>query len=354
MTEEKNAETKIKYCIAAMIDLLGFSSHLEISSYDLRTKIGNQAIERLQILEKSLDFMNSELSKLPQFYPEKLQVRRINDAIILAIDLDDFLIPSIGQSIRRGFSANELEEFFPEEKLEDDEAFLKNYNGRLLSCVEPLAQFVGLTSRVYNYINRHESESFFPGAKSVIATGIRKPFYDKTGNEDIFSANFSLSNAYIAEQKLKGSFFYIDNYILQLLASHPFTKNVMRYSLFVSKDIMFDPFKEYDDLFYLPNDYVVPSPEEIILFRKSYYFRKLQPSPLTYLQIIPEIMPYLKGEKEANLDHLYKDIYLSIKNGPAKDCIMNKKSPKSMIYIDKNDIEDDINRIPQFISTGKS
>jgi hypothetical protein len=40
----------------------------------------------------------------------------------------------------------------------------------------------------------------------------------KVKQEDYFSANFSFSNAYLAEQQLKGARLFIDNYILQITA----------------------------------------------------------------------------------------------------------------------------------------
>ncbi|MGA9364428.1 MAG: hypothetical protein WBW16_08685 [Bacteroidota bacterium] len=350
---EKNID--IKYTVTAIIDLLGFSSHLEIGAYDIRTNIGQEAIKRLRFLEDALMLMENEEASYPDYYPANLQVRRINDAIFLTIDLPDFLMPSIGQAIRRGMSANELREIFSKDELKDEETFLKSYNSRITLSVEPLVKFIGLVSRLYSYINRQENNSYFPGAKAVLATGFRKPFYVKANaKEDVFSANFSLSNAYIAESQLKGAYFYLDNYIVQLLAGHPFGKNIMRYSLFVSKDIKFDPFEEYEDLFYLPSEYTIPQPVEIRLFRKPFFFRQVGATPLSYLQILPEILPYLSGEKEAYLNHVFKEIYLSIKSGPSPECIRERKRPNSWIYVARSDIEDDINLIPELLATGKS
>lgn len=348
-------ETDIKYCVTALIDLLGFSSHLEVGAYDLRTNIGKQAIERLQFLEDALSLLEKEKSRYPHYYPEKFHVRRINDAVFFTIDLDKFLMPSVGQAIRRGTTVDELEDFFSKEELKDEETFLKGYKARVSLCVEPLCKFIGLVSRVYNYINKRERSYYFPGAKAVLATGFRKPFYSKEKHEeDIFSANFSLSNVYIAEPKLRGPFFYLDNYLLQLLAGHPYARNVLKYSLFVSKETVYDPFEEYEDIFFLPSDYVISQPIEISLFRKPFVFRQVQAAPLSYLQMVPELMSYLTGEKEAQLDHTFNRIYRSIKNGPSQDYMKNRKRPSSWLGVVRNDIEDDINIIPEFISTGKS
>jgi hypothetical protein len=49
----------IKFCVTAFIDLLGFASHLEIGS-DLKTDIGQFAIDRLNNLESAIKFLESE------------------------------------------------------------------------------------------------------------------------------------------------------------------------------------------------------------------------------------------------------------------------------------------------------
>ena len=347
--------SEIKYCVTAMIDLLGFSSHLEVGAYDLRTNIGKQAIARLQSLENAIDHMNNERHKLQQYYPDKFHIIRINDAIFLSVDLDDYLKPSVGQAVKRGVSANEISEFFTEDELMDEKTFTLSCKSRYLSAIEPLIKFIGIVSRLFAYINRQESKNFFPGAKAVVATGFRKPFFSKSiRKEDVFSANFSLSNAYIAEPQLKGPYLYLDNYILQLLSGNLYAKNIMRYSLFFSEQIMFDPFEEYEDLFYLPSRAEISKTIELSLFRKTYYFRQVNPSPLTYLQIVPEIMPFLEGKKKANIGHIFKDIFLSIKNGPSKNDIINKKLPSPYFYIIRNDIEDSIDVVPEFIEKGTS
>jgi hypothetical protein len=70
----------VKYCVTAMIDLLGFSSHLEIGSYDLRTTIGKQAVNRLENLEKAIALSNGERKKYRKYYPQIYSTRRINCA----------------------------------------------------------------------------------------------------------------------------------------------------------------------------------------------------------------------------------------------------------------------------------
>lgn len=110
--EASGKDPQVKYCVTAVLDLLGFSSHLEIGGNDLRTNIGKEAINRLQILEDALRLMDDERSLCTDEYPKVFYHTRINDAIILTLDLPSFFTPSVGEAIKRGISVNELEEFF--------------------------------------------------------------------------------------------------------------------------------------------------------------------------------------------------------------------------------------------------
>ena len=98
-------ENDIKYCATAFIDLLGFSSHLDVSSNDLRTNIGQEAIKRLDFIEDSLLKIETEIKKNKEFFPDFFYAKRINDGLIITIDLPDFLKPSIGESFKNGISA---------------------------------------------------------------------------------------------------------------------------------------------------------------------------------------------------------------------------------------------------------
>ena len=50
----ENEDEGIRYCVTAVTDLLGFSSHLATAGNDLRTSIGRVAIKRLETLERAL------------------------------------------------------------------------------------------------------------------------------------------------------------------------------------------------------------------------------------------------------------------------------------------------------------
>jgi len=82
-------DPQVKYCVTAVLDLLGFSSHLEVGRNDLRTKIGTEAIRRLQILEESLQLLQKDRAGYENGYPADFYATRINDSIILTLDLSD-------------------------------------------------------------------------------------------------------------------------------------------------------------------------------------------------------------------------------------------------------------------------
>ena len=61
-----NSSEEVKYCVAAFLDLQGFSHHLEVSA-DIRTTIGQHAIVRLQALDSAAKFLNEEQQNLILF-----------------------------------------------------------------------------------------------------------------------------------------------------------------------------------------------------------------------------------------------------------------------------------------------
>lgn len=342
----------VKYGITAMIDLLGFSSHLEIASYDLRTNIGEQAVQRLKTLEDALNFMEKERKEFPEYYPEEIHIQRINDAIFLSMDLDEYLIPEIGAAIRGSVTNEEMKELFSEEELTDYESFKKSYCTRNSNSIQPINKFIGLVSRIYLYINKIESKFFFPGAKAVVSTGFRKQFRRNDGTEDFFSANFSLSNSYIAESKLKGSKLYIDNYIIQLLSVNEYSKNILRCSILVKNNDVFDITKDYDDPFFPSNSFKVTKPIELFLFRKSYWFQELNPIPLSYLQILNKFENFLKNENENKLGGVYGTILNSIRQGVSKEELEKNEFKFSMIYNFIQIIDKSIDEFYELAETG--
>ena len=97
---QKDIDSSVKYCVTAIIDLQGFSTHLEVGN-DLRTRIGNEALMRLEILDKVVNMLSEKLKgKSRKYFPTNLNFIRINDSLIFSIDLDDFFIPRIGSTIK--------------------------------------------------------------------------------------------------------------------------------------------------------------------------------------------------------------------------------------------------------------
>lgn len=343
----------VQYCVTTLIDLQGFSSHLEIAAYDMRTNIGQQAIKRLQILEDSLKLVKTEGVRAKQYHPTRLHLQRLNDSLFVAMDLPEFLKPSIGSTIKKGFSAESLNTFFTKEEMDDEQSFEKAYRTKIQDSIKDLILYVGLVARIHAYINRKESKEFYPGAKSVMATGFRKPFFTDGSTEDYFSANFSLSNAYIAEGLLKGTNLYIDNNILQMLSNNPYALNLIRYASFSPTESQFNPFEKYEDLFFIPRDYVLTDAIEVEMFRRKFTFRAMDPNSLAYLQTIHAIEKQLHGEAPMLAAGPFKSLFISIQKGMPEDDLKNKKMSLSWIHAIRNDLTYNIEHYPEYVHTGK-
>lgn len=305
----------VKYCVTAWTDLQGFSSHLEVASYDIRTNIGQQAVNRLKILENAIGLIQSEQLVFPEAFPSGLHFRRLNDAIMMTIDLPDFLIPSVGSTRKTGTSGADIEQHFSEQEMVDLAAFSKAHENKVQQSISNLMKFIGLVARMHEFIEVKERKDFFPGAKTVIATGFRKQFYRNSGDEDYFSANFSLSNAYMAEKNLNGPNFYVDNNILHLLSTNRYALNVIRSASWISLEKAFSPFVNNEDPFVLPSEYVFPKFIEVDLFRVKFRFRRMNSNTLGYLQIISLLEPYLKDEIKASTHKVYLALFSNIKDG---------------------------------------
>lgn len=347
---ESSESQEVKYCVTAVIDLLGFSKHLEIGRNDLRTNIGREAVNRLQTLEKALQLMDAERVTCRKEYPKKFYRTRINDAIILSLDLPNFLTPSVGEFVKRGFSALEMIKHFDVEAIDSDEVFDQVYGARISQDTTDLIKFVGLVARLHAFINSQEDRAFLPGAKTIIATGYRRPFFTNK-REDFLSANFSFSNAYEADKHLHGPNMYLDNNIAQLLYSNRFARNLLRFACYVRRSELFDPFGDYDDVLSLSGQTVVKlQPIEMALFRVSFSFRELDPAPLAYLQVIGRLSKYLDGKEETQAKNLWLGIFEAIQNGPTAD----GESGRSWLRTVKADIQEDISLFSRIVEEGDS
>lgn len=347
---------EVKFCVCAMIDLLGFSSHLEISANDLRTTVGKQAVRRLETLESAVECIESERARRPEYYPETIHIQRINDALLITMDMDDLLIPSVGQTSFTGLPPSEIKNHFSEEQLKSETDFAAAYAARLRGAIDPLRKLVGLVSRIHLYVNVAEGKNYFPGAKTVISSGFRRPFVSKVSQkEDQFSANFALANSFVAENDLHGPHLYLDNIIVQMLSSEEYSRNIARLSHFHFSETIYDCFRNDQDDFYLSAEAKIPEPIKVSLFRKQYVFRRLNASPLSYLQCLPNIFPYLSGEADPNLSNIYyRHIFHAIQYGVGRSSNGYPKAKPSFIFNGKNDIAEDIGVFKEFLDTGRS
>ncbi|MBD0725933.1 hypothetical protein B6A10_12150 [Flavobacterium sp. L1I52] len=289
------------YSISAFINLLGFSSHLEISSYDVRTKIGKEAIERLKILEEALDLTETAQSKNPQFFPKSFRISRFNDALILGMDIESEFLPAIGKP-DQGQTFGPLNRLLTKKSKSSEE--IENHFSNLSF---ELCQFIGIVSRIHNYINDKESQIHMPGCRSVISSGMRYKFIrNKDKKEDYFSANFSFSNAYKVNEMgskygFEGNKCYLENNVAKIAGGNSYCKRAIGLLKFIyDKDIddVFNgkaekPFSNYAK-------YTISNLNEVILFRKKYYFREIDTIPGGNLQLFPEIINLIENESYLN------------------------------------------------------
>lgn len=351
--EEQTPPDEVRYCVTAVVDLLGFSAHLEVGGHDVRTTVGKEAVTRLQTLEDGLRLIEAERERAPREYPAELSYIRINDAVVLSMDLPPMLTPSVGESVRQGFSGSDLGRFFDLDHFEDEEHFRNVYQERLADEVSGLIEFIGLVARLHSYVNRRDAERYFPGARTIIATGYRRPF--STGKrEDFLAANFSFSNAYVAEQHLKGARLFLDNNIAQLLCANRYACNLLRYACWVRRDAEFDPFAEHEDVLWMSSEWRRSTAVEVTLFRKSFRFREVNPQPLGFLQVIPRTNEFLAGRRESPGDREWPRLALVIRSGPDATVAPSASwNPFPLSYL-RNDLEEDIRTFSEFVETGES
>jgi hypothetical protein len=331
---ESNNNEEVKYCVTAVLDLLGFTSHLEVGRNDLRTNIGHEAIRRLETLEESLRLLEQDKAAHPNDYPERFYSTRINDAIIFTLDLPDFFRPEIGESIKRGVSLEDLETHFDLSDFKTVEEFKHAFGKKMENDIQSLAQFIGFVARVHVFINDKENAAFFPGAKTIISSGYRRSF-KIDDPQDFLSANFSFSNAVEADKNLHGPRMFVDSNVAQLLCANPFARNLVKFGCYVPRTEAFDPFRDYEDLFFHPGEVVKSEPVDVNLFRISFSFGEMNPIPLQYLQVVPRLSPFLNGNSRPNVNVFWLRLFERIQQGPAQE-------PASFSYDIKVDIGNDL------------
>lgn len=355
MADRITSDPDVRYCVTAVIDLLGFSSHLETGGNDVRTTIGREAIARLKTLEEALTFLRLEIAAAAFAYPKGLWCQRINDAIILGLDLPDFLAPGIGETAKR-FSAIDLGEYFDLSQYDEgergEERFMADFAARLQGEIQDLIKFIGVVSRIHLFVNVQEHKRAFPGAKSICVTGFRRRFIQEGGAEDQLAANFSFANAFVADRELHGACLYVDDTLARLLCADRFARNIVRYACWVERPRPFDVAAEYPDDLHQEPDLVLSEPHTIRIFRKTMFFREMNTRPLSYLQVLERLRVYLTGAKTPATTAWPASMLALIRKSPSTNAISSGAPPRMIFPV--GNISSDIRVFPEVIEEGAS
>lgn len=272
--------SSVKFCVTAIIDLIGFSNQLEIGYRDLDSVIGETLLKRLTLIDSSLRLFEKEKAEIPDMYPNGCRFLRINDSLIFTLDLDDIFKPLIGEIHKTSYRF----------ELGTDGGKEDLFKKIKIASIE-LIKFVGLVCRIHNFIDSHDKELSFPGCKTIISTGFRKVYKDFNNFEDYFSANFSFSNSYLADKHLKGGNFFIDSNILSFIAHNESFIPLLKYSHKINTLPVFN-LKKFvkDESFENVRD---GNQFKVELFHQDYYFDEVDSNVLSYLQVVIAIEDYL-------------------------------------------------------------
>lgn len=287
----KNRKKKAVLGVTAFIDLLGFSSHLELASFDLRTEVGRSAYSRLQIIESAIELFESEKKDFENLYPKTLRYQRFNDALILGIDINDIIVPRIGDTnVSDGYGYEQLKKLAKGGSTKDIATAYDKYYGAESMKV---GLFIGLVARIHDYINDKEQEINMPGCRSVVSTGLRFRFYDRNGKEDFNSANFSFTNAYIVNEAgsskgFSGNELYLDDNAAKICGFSDYTKRLISFTNIVPLYPNNDPYSGVTDSFIIGQTrYIKTKPTPIKLFGKEYIFRPINSRTASNFQLLP-------------------------------------------------------------------
>lgn len=105
----------VRWSCSAQLDLLGFSNHLQVANWDIRTETGRQAVARLSSLEDAIMLLEKEKDIHPQLYPRNLECVRFNDALFLGMDAEHLSPPNRQTTLTGGYAMNQLRALHPEE-----------------------------------------------------------------------------------------------------------------------------------------------------------------------------------------------------------------------------------------------
>lgn len=279
----------VRWSCSAQLDLLGFSNHLQVANWDIRTQTGRQAIDRLSSVEKAIELLEQEKAKHPQIYPDGLQYIRFNDALFLGIDVEHLMPPSGQTALTGGYSMVQLRKLHPQK---DQTAF----EGTTAESGADVAKFLGIVARMHKYINARETEKHFPGCRTVVASGLRQCFRDRKGVDDFFSANFSVSTAFEAEKRgssagLKGNRLYVEDDVAVAISYCKPSNAILGFSKFHRVDApLVNPYqheREGSSSISL-GSWIRSKPIILDVAKKSLSFRCLNPTVLTNLQLFDD------------------------------------------------------------------
>ena len=292
MLQDKPKEDKFVYSISAFIDLLGFSSHLNLANNDLRTEVGKLAFTRLRIIEKAINIFEKEKEQFPNLYPKDFRWMRINDALIFGMDVKDVIQSSIGKNKLEIHGANPLQY--------DSNEYIEMYK-KVGKEAQSVSKFLGLISRVHSYINQQEYDINMPGCRTIIAGGLRYKYKDTKNRNDFYSINFSFTNAYLVSERgskdgFEGNNIFVEDSVAEICNFDKYVSKVLSYAKFLPEEPNTNP---YESKRHFKPKYKVTPAIPVSLFRKKYIFRKLNPTPLNNLQLLDNYMQSLEMENDS-------------------------------------------------------
>ncbi len=284
----------IRPSLTAHIDLLGFSEHLVLARYDPRSKVGAEALRRLEFIEEALKLIEAEHKESPELFPEGARYMRLNDSLLLQMDLDESYIRAIGTVDIRGPTILDAEKWgathgIPEGDFMAINKQLFEHQGK------EVAKFLGLVARTHNFLNLQENSAYFPGCRTVVASGLRKPFIDRNKDDDFLAINFSLANSYFIQERgselgLKGQSLYADDNVGWVIAHHPTAGKLLYFCQFIERINKGNPYSRYPQYFLHGMETLSESSRvDIDIYRQRYIFSELNPAVASNLQLVEHI-----------------------------------------------------------------
>lgn len=314
-------EVKTKLSISAFIDLLGFSSHLMMANYDTRTAIGEMAVRRLQNLDAVLSFVDDEQKLYPECYPSiKIEKTRFNDAIFLTMELSEVIQTEVGDNVWRGWSPDKIHDWLKAEGKEKESTSAGKDELKIQS--NNVAKFLGLVARMHAKINELEFKEHFPGARTVVSTGLKISGDSKS--LDAFSGNFSLANAYqVGEMGKKEGFggnnLYVEDNVGRIIKLNGLHNGLLYQSNMIVDYKEDNPYLKFDRMKHMTEvaagtdkEYVEARTVNVQLFGKEYTFRALNINPLSWFQVrhyFEDVIGYdnVVGDNKRTIDLLREE-----------------------------------------------